>query len=187
MEIRSVLRGETAPVAAARPARSAEKEKPVARPSADRLELTRQWVENMKEQSARLQNLLSQPAGRKEKKSGGILDMLDGADSRSSELDAEAEQLKVKQRCLEIAARMMRGKKIPPKDEQYLMEHDPEGYKLAIALRKPPKKDEKECKSVLDDEDEKTGRTGETSGSGETAPAESSSGGGESASSGEEE
>ena len=42
----------------------------------------------------------------------------------------------------------------------FLMENDPEGYKLAIAMRQPPKKDDKECESVLKDED-KEGNTSE--------------------------
>ena len=91
--------------------------------------------------------------------------------------------MKVQQRCMEISRRIMAGKKVPPQDERYLMEHDPEGYKITIALRKPPKKDEKECESVLKDEEEGAGET--TAETGEAAPVESGeapSGGGESAS-----
>lgn len=189
MEIRRVLRGETAGFAASRPPQSPEKERLSARPSADRLELSRQWVENMEEQRARTEAALL--AGtKKEKKSDGILDMLDGTDADSAEMKAEMEQLKVQQRCMEISRRIMAGKKVPPQDERYLMEHDPEGYKITIALRKPPRKNEKECKSVLEDEEESAGRADEAAGTGETgesAPAEGSSGGGETASSGGEE
>lgn len=181
MEIRRVLRGET--FAAARPVRSAEKERPAARPSADRLELSRDWVKSMEEQRAQAEAALQTTASGGKKKSGGILDLLDTTEA-GNEMDAEIEQLKVQQRCMEISRRIMAGKKVPPKDEQYLMEHDPEGYKITIALRKPPKKNEKECKSVLEDEDKSTGETTET---GEAAPAESDSGGGEAASSEGEE
>lgn len=182
MEIRRLLSGETA-AGAARPARGPEKEKPAARPSADRLELSREWVKSMEEQRARAEAALQKTAVGGKKKSNGILDMLDGTKA-GGELDAKMEQLKVQQRCMEISRRIMAGKKVPPKDEQYLMEHDPEGYKITIALRKPPKKDEKECESVLEDEEESSGGTAET---GEAAPVESDSGGGEAASSGGEE
>lgn len=186
MEIRQVVRGADTDFAAARPARKTENEPSgAARPAADRVELSRQWVDQMEEQSAQLRALLAQPgSGSGEKKSEGILDMLDGGSEESEELDALSQQLKSQMKCLEIAMRIMKGKKVPPEDEQYLMENDPEGYKLAMAMRKPPKKDEEECESVLDDEDKK-GRTSETSDSGESAPAESSSGGEGAASSGD--
>ncbi len=179
MEIRRMLRGETAGFIAARPARSPEKGQSSARPTADRLELSRQWVENMKEERNRMEAALL--VGAKEKKSNDVLDLLDGPEN--GELDAEMEQMKVQQRCMEISRRIMAGKKVPPQDERYLMEHDPEGYKITIALRKPPKKDEKECESVLKDEEEGAGET--TAETGEAAPVESGeapSGGGESAS-----
>ena len=53
------------------------------------------------------------------------------------ELKAMAEYLKVMQRCQEIARRLMRGDRVPPEDEQYLMTNDPKSYKLALAARKP--------------------------------------------------
>lgn len=183
MEIRRVLRGETSDFVAARPARSGEQGKAAAHPSADRLELSRQWTERMEEQRAQAQAAL-QAGGKERKKSGSILDLLDGPDS--TELEAEMEQMKVRRRCMEISRRIMAGKRVPPQDEQYLMEHDPEGYKLTMALRKPPKKDEKECESVLKDEEEGSGETGET---GDAAPVESggASSGGDAPSSGGEE
>lgn len=173
MEIRRLLRGENVQLAAARPAQSGEKEKPAARPSADRLELSCQWTENIEKQRAQTQAALLS-GGKEKKTSGSILDMLDGPDSE--ELKAETDQLKVRRRCMEISRRIMAGKKVPPQDERYLMEHDPEGYKLTIALRKPPKKDEKECESVLKDEEEGSGETGEAA----------SAAGGEAPSGGEE-
>ena len=94
----------------------------------------------------------------------------------TKELDALSEELDVQMKCLKIAMNIMKGKKVPPEDERYLMEHDPEGYKITIALRKPPKKNEKECESVLKDEEEGSGETGEA------APAA----GGEAPSGGEE-
>lgn len=166
MEIRRVLRGEILDFAAARPARSGEQRKAAIRPSADRLELSRQWTKRMEEQRAQVQAALL-TGGKERKKSGSILDLLDGPDSAG--LEAEMEQMKVRQRCMEISRRIMAGKRAPPQDERYLMEHDPEGYKLTIALRKLPKKDEKECESVLKDKTEGSGETGET---GKAAPVE---------------
>lgn len=152
MEIRQVVRGNKTGFAQARPAKREDTGTAAAgRPSSDRVELSRQWVDQMQEQSARLRALLAQSGNQNgEKKSGGILDMLDGPDSE--ELDAQMEALRVQQKCMEISRRIMAGKRVPPEDEQYLMEHDPEGYKLTIALRRPPKDDE-ECESVLDEED----------------------------------
>ena len=180
MEIRSIR--ETPGFAAAGLASKPEgNREAVVRSSVDRVEQTRQWVKQMEDQRKQLLSLLSQPAG-KEKKSGGILDMLDGVDKENGELDAMTQQLKMRMKCLEIARRIMQGKKVPIKDEMYLMENDPKGYQLAMAFRKPPKKDEKECESVLDDEDEKSGGTSD---SGEAAPVEVSAGGGEPAASGD--
>ena len=173
MEIRRILTGGTAKPAPARPAKKAE-QKPAARPSADRLELSRQWVEGMEEQRAQVESALL--AGRnKKKQSSGILDMLDGSSAESAELDAEAEAFKIQQKCLEIAMRIMQGKRVPPEDERYLMEHDPEGYKLAVVARQISEPDDEECESVLDEEDKNPGE--KTTSADESAPPEVSSGG----------
>ena len=59
MDIRRVLMGEPVKAASARPVKQAEEKKTgTARPSTDRLELSRQWVENMEEQRARAQAAL---------------------------------------------------------------------------------------------------------------------------------
>ncbi len=169
MEIRRVLRGEQTSFTPARPVKTGEKTaETAARPSADRLELSRQWVEQMEEQSARLQAALSQPAG-EDKKSDGILGMLDYMETEEDKLDAMSEQLDVQMKCLKIAMNIMKGKKVPPEDERYLMENDPNGYKLAMSMKSMVKEDKKECKSVLDDEDK--------NGSSKTGEAESASGG----------
>lgn len=164
MEVRNI-RG-IAGFSTAGPARTAGKNGPAVRPAAaDRVELSRQWVAQMEEQRIQMTALLSK-GNRKDEDSGGIFGYME---AEKDKLDALSEHLKVQQKCLKIAMRIMQGKKVPPQDEQYLMENDPESYKLVMALRKPPKKDEEECESVLDDEDKKSG---ETSGGGEAAPAE---------------
>ena len=167
MEIRQVLRGNNTGFAPARPAGSGGKKTDgFVRPSADRLELSRQWVERMEEQNTRFQAALLSGGEQSDKDAGGILGYME---TEEDKLDALSEQLDIQMKCMKIAANMMKGKKVPPEDERYLMEHDPEGYKLAISMRSMEKVDDKECESVLKDEDKNSGETAETE---ETAPAE---------------
>lgn len=91
--------------------------------------------------------------------------LLEAKQQKNGELDALNEALKKMERCQKIASRIMRGDKVPPQDEMYLMDNDPDGYKLALACRKPKEKP-KEWDSVLEDEEE-------------TAYAESAGSGGE--------
>ena len=169
MEVRRMLWGEGALPPAARPAQKGER-KTAPRPSADRLELSRQWVEAMEEQRARTQAAMLAGGKNAEGDSGGLLGYME---TEEDKLDAMSEQLDTQMKCLKIAMNIMKGKKVPPEDERYLMEHDPDGDKLAIAMKSMTKEDKKECESVLDDEDKEGGESGET---GEAAPAESSSG-----------
>ena len=169
MEVRRMLWGEGALPPAARPAQKGER-KTAPRLSADRLELSRQWVEAMEEQRARTQAAMLAGGKNAEGDSGGLLGYME---TEEDKLDAMSEQLDTQMKCLKIAMNIMKGKKVPPEDERYLMEHDPDGYKLAIAMKSMTKEDKKECESVLDDEDKEGGESGET---GEAAPAESSSG-----------
>lgn len=137
----------------------AETAAPIPRPKTDRLTLTQQTIERLAEQSERLKNLLEpeRPA-----QTIPFLWETDEEKSGSSEIDAMEENLKAMQRCMEIARRIMRGDKVPPEDERYLMENDPNGYKLALAMR-TPKKNPKEWESVLKDEkkSEQSGDSGE--------------------------
>ena len=182
MEIRQVLRGSNAGFAPARPAGSGEKKTAgSARPSADRLELSREWVKGLEEQRTLAE--AARPSGKK--KSSSILDMLDRPGAEEEEADELSRQLKTQKKCMEIARRIMAGKRVPPEDEQYLMEHDPEGYKLAIAMRGAVMQEDEECESVLDEEDREPGGASET---GEAVPAgEAPSGGGDAPASGGEE
>lgn len=79
--------------------------------------------------------------------------LLEAKQKSSGELDVLSKSLKTMEKCQKIAARIMRGDKVPPQDEQYLMEADPDGYKLAIACRTPKEKP-KEWDSVLEDEED---------------------------------
>lgn len=95
------------------------------------------------------------------------------------EVDALTRNLKIMEKCRKIAARIQAGDKVPPEDERYLMDHDADSYKLALALRKPKEKP-REWDSVLEDEDrESSSGEGDASASeavsseGSGAPAES--------------
>lgn len=106
-------------------------------------------------------------------------DSLSALESKKQALDDLSKKLKVLSKCQKIAASIMKGNHVPPEDLRYLMENDPAGYKLAMAMRRenPDPEDEE---SVLDEED-KNGGSAEASGGGETpqasAPAAASGGG----------
>lgn len=80
----------------------------------------------------------------------------------NDDLDMLSKSLKTMEKCRKIASRIMKGDKVPPQDEQFLMEADPDGYKLAIACRVPKEKP-KEWESVLEEgEEPSTGSGGDT-------------------------
>lgn len=173
MEIRRILWGDTTGVSgSAYPARKTESSPSASTPTADRLELTHSLTQVMEEQRARLEAALSRPAGQEEKDEGGLLGYME---TEEDKLDALSEELDVQMKCLKIAMNMMRGKKVPPEDEKYLMEHDPDGYKMAIAMKVLVKEDKKECESVLDDED-RNGESTQSADGGEPAATETASG-----------
>ena len=146
-------------------------------------EAVRQAAAQLAEQSQRLAALFQQD--QQTEKKPYIWDMLDGEEAAGdSEADALGEQMKTMERCHKIASRIMRGDKVPPQDEQYLMMNDPEGYKLALAMRKPKRKP-KEWESVLKDEEKKQdqqSQAAESSGE-ETVEASAEASGGEASSS----
>jgi len=110
---------------------------------ADRLALSRQAIAYLQENSRRIQEeLLRTP---EERGTAGK----SGDESLLKSLDKTMDVMK---KCEKIAASIIKGKRVPPEDLQYLMEHDPNGFKLAMALRRPARDDE-EVESVLDDED----------------------------------
>ena len=134
---------------------------------ADKLTLSRQALAFFEEQNRLRQAEEQRRAAQKQ--------------SDSSELDLLEKALDVQDKCLKIAASIMKGNRVPPEDLEYLMNNDPEGYKLAMALRRenPDPEDEK---SVLDDEDKNGGSTDRADSGGDTpsvSEAEASSGGGD--------
>ncbi len=153
-------------------------------PKADSLSpssLSQETIEKLKEQSQRLTDLLARQAQQQETKKPALWE-LDETEKGGDESDILGEGLKAMRKCQEIASRIMRGDKVPPQDEAYLREHDPDGYKLAMAMRQP-KKDPKEWESVLDEEDKSSesasGESTEASSSGEAGGGDTAAAGGE--------
>ena len=125
----------------------------------DRCTLSKQALAYLEQQN-RLQQELDERRARMEQR-------LSEQQNKSNELDMLSKTMDVMNKCLKIAASIMKGNRVPPEDLRYLMEHDQAGYKLAMAMRRhnPDPEDEE---SVLDDED----RNGavESSGGGEAFP-----------------
>ncbi len=163
---------------------SAKARTPQPQEPADKFTLSRQALAFVDEQQRKLWDA-AQERGQGQAKQNQISGMLDAMETQKNELDSMSKKLKMMNKCQKIAAAIMRGDRVPPEDLQYLMLHDKEGYKMALAMRRP-KKDPKEMKSVLDEEDKNGGSTEETGDGGETpsvsAPEASSGGGGASAS-----
>lgn len=145
---------------------------------ADRLALSRQAVAFLEENNRRIQEQIRLDAEKKNK--DNELTASDGG--ASNLLDSLDKAMDVMQKCQKIAAAIMKGKRVPPEDLRYLMEHDPNGYKMAMAMRKPEKDDE-ELESVLDEEDLKGESASESSESGGTSAPTSTASSAESASS----
>ncbi len=71
--------------------------------------------------------------------------------------DAIKKAMDKMKKCMKIAHSILKGKRVPPEDEQYLLENDLKTYMMAMALREMKKDPEKE-KSVLDKEDLQDGQ-----------------------------
>lgn len=159
------------------PAQPAQKQ-----PPADKLTLSRQALSFLEEQNRKRLDL-----EREQRRQARMNNSLSQLENSKGHLDRLDKALKVLSKCQKIAASIMKGNRVPPEDLRYLMENDPEGYKLAMAMRRqnPDPEDEK---SVLDEEDKNGGSTERSGDSGEapgvSAP-EASSGGGEASASAE--
>lgn len=142
------------------------------RPAADKCTLSRQALGYLEEQN-RLTRELEERQARQSSRLGKAQDKKD-------ELDMLGMALKVLEACHKIAASIMKGDKVPMKDLKFLMENDPAGYKLAMAMRRE-KKDPEEVESVLDDLEQSgsaqgDGEGGEAPASDAASPAASPSG-----------
>ena len=146
-----------------------------ARQAADKLTLSRQALGYLQEQSRLAWE-------REQRRHSRMDDSFSALDTAKDQLDAMEKKLKVMSKCQKIAASIMRGDRVPPEDMAYLMNNDPEGYKLAMAMRRE-NPDPEDCESVLDEED-RAGASG--GGYGEDAASiEGVFGGGEAAAGGE--
>lgn len=140
----------------------------------DRLELSQaamRWVETLSDRRFQAQE---RAAALEQRKASGtdLLRQLEDADRTA---EAQSEAFDVMSRCMKIAANLLKGKRVPPRDLQYLMEHDAELYKMAMSMRNLSRKDDEECDPVIKDEEEsascKYGDSG--SASSESVPAPS--------------
>lgn len=121
-------------------------------PTPDRCTLSRQALAYLEQQNALQQELAERRARQQSVISGLTGDM----ENKKKQLELLDKAMDVMRKCMKIAASIMKGNRVPPEDLEYLMKNDPEGYKMALALRRgnPDPEDEK---SVLDDEDRNGG------------------------------
>ena len=141
----------------------------------DKLTLSRQAAAFVEEQSRKMWDEVREREQRRKER------MDSAAKPASGELDLLSNGLRVLELCQKIAASIMKGNTVPPEDLEFLMKNDPDGYRLAMAMRRH-NPDPEEEESVLTDEDKNGGRGRETGG-GEAPSVESAApagGGGES-------
>lgn len=121
-----------------------------AKSASDRVAVSQAALKFLEEQTKRQQEEMVR---RRKDQAQGMYDS--GENSyESSLLEGLDKQMDIQRKCMKISVNIMSGNKVPPEDMEYLMKHDINGYKLAMAMRKP-KKNPKELKSVLTDEDRK--------------------------------
>lgn len=151
-----------------------------AQPPADKLSLSRQALSWLEEQNRKM---WEQDMEREQRRQDRMNDCLSSMESKKKELDAMDKALKVLRICQKIAASIMKGDRVPPEDLKYLMDNDPEGYKMAMAMRRP-KEDPEDVESALEEEEKRNteGSTEAVVSGGESAPAPEAPSGGESAS-----
>lgn len=122
------------------------------KPAADKLSLSKQALNYLNRQSQLQRELEERHTGQNSLIEGH----LNAMETKEHQLDAMDKSLKMMRKCDKIAAAIMRGDRVPPEDLRYLMIHDQNGYKLAMAMRRP-KKDPEQVESVLDEEDRRAG------------------------------
>lgn len=144
---------------------------------ADKLTLSRQALAFLEDQNRKM---WAADQEREQRRQDRMSASISNLEAQKNELDAMGKKLKVLNKCHKIAASIMKGDHVPPEDLEYLMTNDPEGYKLAMAMRRH-KEDPEKCKSVLDDEDRNgPSSTSDTEHSPEVSAPEVSSAAGES-------
>lgn len=154
--------GESAPV------KSAQVQQPK-----DKFTLSRQALSWLEEQNRKM---WEEDMEREQRRQDRMDDSLSALESAKHELDAMEKAMKMMRLCQKIAASIMKGDNVPPEDLKYLMENDPDGYKLAMAMRRP-KEDPEDVKSVLEEENNNSGEESAQSAEGPAPAPEVSSGG----------
>ena len=142
--------------------RSPQRKEPV-----DRLTLSRQAAAFVEERSRKMWDEVREREQQRQERMN--------AKPASGELDLLSNGLRVLELCQKIAASIMKGNHVPPEDLKFLMENDPAGYRLAMAMRKH-NPDPEEEESVLTDED-KNGGSNQGTGSAEAPSVEAPSAG----------
>lgn len=138
--------------------------------------------------SSQAMALLQAQTQNKSQKPTGLIALFRPQEKEESS-DAVSEELKKLKLCAEIASRIRRGDKVPPKDLKYLIKHNAKLYMMAMASRQP-NDDPKKWDSVLKDEESAESETsavteGESPSLSAAAAASAPSSGGESSASSE--
>lgn len=81
-----------------------------------------------------------------------IQNLKEMAENSDKQVEGMKEAFEKLSKCMTIAMRILRGDYVPISDEKYLMENEPDLYKMAVTFRQE-KEDAKEYESVLEDED----------------------------------
>lgn len=152
------------------PDSSAEAQTPQWKEPADKVTLSRQALAWVEEQNQKMWYAAQE---REQRRHSRIDAGLGAMESGKGELDLLSQGLKVLELCQKIAASIMKGDKVPLEDLKFLMENDPDGYRLAMAMRRH-KEDPEEMDSVLEDEENRDSSAGETGDGGEAPSVESS-------------
>lgn len=99
----------------------------------------------------------------------------DMAQAMKTDAKEAAKEAKIRIQCMKIAIRLAAGDKVPQKDEKFLIENNPEMYNQAKAAQ-IMKKNPKEYKSVLDDEDDSDGDVDSSNNTGNGVSSDESAG-----------
>lgn len=136
---------------------------PMGKARQDRLELSKRAADFLTEQAKQMAEEMSRLGQKEKEESGG-----------GSLLDSYKKQMDIMNKCAKISASISAGDRVPPEDLRYLKEHDMNAYRLAMVTRKP-KRDPKDKKSELSEEDIREMESSKTMASGADAVSESGS------------
>ena len=147
----------------------AQTQTPQQKEPVDKLTLSRQALAFVEEQNRKMWDAAQEREQRRQSRMDAGISAMESA---KGEMDLLSKGLRVLELCQKIAASIMKGNKVPPEDLEFLMKNDPDGYRLAMAMRRynPDPEDEK---SVLTDEDKNGGRS-EGTGGGESLSVDAS-------------